>query len=57
MNDTNFLNLFWAIVWGLITVLTVVGIFWNPAQFVAAIIAGCMFVVFVKEYVRIKRMK
>ena len=57
MKDTNFLNLFWAIAWGIMIVLAVVGIFWKPALF--GIIAGAayLFGMFVYEYIRIKRMK
>ena len=57
MKDTNFLNLFWAIVWGLITVLAVVGIFWKPAIYVVVVLAAVMFGVFLHDYVRILRMK
>ena len=57
MKDTNFLNLFWAIVWGLITVLAVVGIFWKPAIFIVIAAAASLCGMFIYDYVRVKRMK
>lgn len=55
MKKENFLNLFWAIVWGLVTVLCIVGIFWNPSSVISALLSGCMFVVFVVEYIKENR--
>lgn len=55
MKKENFLNLFWAIVWGLVTVLSIVGIFWNPSSVISAVLSGCMFAVFVVEYIKENR--
>ena len=55
MKKENFLNLLWAIVWGLVTVLSIVGIFWNPSSVNSAVLSGCMFAVFVVEYIKENR--
>jgi len=55
MKKENLLDLFWAIVWGLVTVLAIVGIFWNPSSVISAVLSGCMFAVFVVEYIKEKR--
>ena len=57
MKDTNFLNLFWGLVWGLIVVLAVVGIFWKPAIFIVIAAAAYLCGRFIYDYVRVKRMK
>ena len=57
MKDTNFLNLFWGLVWGLIVVLAVVGIFWKPAIYVVAVLAAVMFGIFLHDFIRFIRMK
>ena len=57
MKDTNFLNLFWGLVWGLIVVLAVVGIFWKPAIFIVVAAAAYLCGMFIYDYVRVKRMK
>ena len=44
------LDLFWAIVWGLVCALAIVGIFWNPAQIALAVIAGIFCILFVQDY-------
>lgn len=55
MKIDDVLNLFWAIIWGLVTVLTIVGIFWNPSSVIGAVLSGCMFAAFVVEYINEKR--
>lgn len=55
MKIENFLNLFWAIVWGLVTVLSIVGVFWNPSSVITAVLSACMFGVFFVEYIKEKR--
>lgn len=55
MKKENFLNLFWAIVWGLVTVLSIVGIFWNPSSVISAVLSGCMFAAFLVEYIKENR--
>ena len=57
MKDTNFLNLFWGLVWGLIVVLSVVGIFWKPAIYIVVAAAAYLCGMFIYDYVRVKRMK
>ena len=55
MKIEDFLNLFWAIIWCLVTVLSIVGIFWNPSSVISAVLSGCMFAAFVVEYIKEKR--
>lgn len=57
MKDMNFLNLYWAIVWGVVFVLAILGFFWKPCLIATTVIAGITFCVFVKEYIRVKRIK
>lgn len=57
MKKENLLNLFWATIFGLITVLSVVGIFWNPSSIITAVLSLFMCVVFIVEYIRVQRMK
>ena len=57
MKDTNFLNLFWAIVWACIVILAVLGIFWKPAIYVLVAAAAYLCGMFIYDYVRVKRMK
>jgi hypothetical protein len=47
-------NLFWAIVWGVICVLCVIGIFWNPCQIATAVIAGFFCGMFIHDYRKTK---
>lgn len=51
------LNLFWAIVWALVLIGTVAGIFWKPALYIVAGIAAVMVGMFLREYILIVRMK
>lgn len=50
-------NLFWAVVWGLVCILAIIGIFWNPSQWATAVICGCFCGAFIWDYVKEKRMK
>lgn len=50
-------NLFWAIVWGLIFALSVVAIFWNPSHFFTAAISAVLCALFIKDYIEEKRRK
>lgn len=43
-------NLFWAIIWGVVFALAVVGIFWKPCQIVVAVIAAVFCALFVNDY-------
>ena len=47
-------NLFWAIVWALLAVLALVGIWWNPADIFVVIIAGIFCGMFVHDYIKTK---
>ena len=58
MKDVDkLINLFWSLVWAVMLALGVIGIFHKWAVIVEAILAAVMLVVFVKEYIRIARMK
>ena len=47
-------NLFWAIVWGIMVVLSVVGIFWNPAHIFTALISAGFCGLFIYDYIKEK---
>ena len=51
------LDLFWAIVWTVVLILAIVGLFWNPALYV--LIAGSVGFasMFFVDFIRIVRMK
>lgn len=53
----NFLNLFWAIVWAVALILSVVGLFWKGGNAILAVMALVFCFVFAKEYIHIKRIK
>lgn len=48
------ISLFWAIVWGLLFILAIVGIWFNFAQVVSAVIAGLFFGLFTYDYIKTK---
>ena len=48
------ISLFWAIIWGLIFILAIVGIWFNFAQIVNAVIAGFFFGLFIYDYIKTK---
>ena len=50
MSMKNKFHLFWAIIWGLVCALGIIGIFWNPAQIALAVIAGIFCILFVQDY-------
>ena len=50
-------SLFWAVVWAIVFVLAVVGIFWNSAQVITAIIAAAMTAAFVRDYIKTRPFK
>lgn len=47
-------NLFWAIIWTVMTVLSVVAIFWNPSHFLTLGISAVMAVAFWSDYKKSK---
>ena len=53
----NIVNLFWAIVWGVVLAGVVGGIFWKPALYIVALLAAFMLGAFLKDYIYVKRMK
>lgn len=50
-------SIFWAIVWGVVFVLSLVAIWWNPCHIFTAIIAGAFMVAFIVDFVQYKRRK
>lgn len=57
MKYESTLNLFWAIVWGVVLIAAIVGIFWKPAVYAVAVIAAVFFGMFLREFIRFARMK
>lgn len=57
MKYESTLNLFWTIVWGVVLIAAIVGIFWKPAVYAAAVIAEVFFGLFLSEFIRFARMK
>ena len=57
MKYESTLNLFWAIIWGIILIAAVGGIFWKPAIYIVAVIAALFFGAFLREFIRYARMK
>lgn len=49
-------NLFWAIVWGVVFVLAVFGIFWNWAHIFTAFISFLFCAAFVGDYIKAKKL-
>lgn len=57
MDNYKLMNLFWAIVWAVVLVGCILGLFWKFAIYVVALIAAVMLGVFIHDYVEIRRMK
>lgn len=57
MKFENTLNLFWTIVWAVVLVGVILGIFWKPALYVVALIAAAMLGSFLVDFIRVARMK
>ena len=57
MKYESTLNLFWTIVWAVVLIGAIVGIFWKPAIYVVAILAAVMCGMFLREYISFARMK
>ena len=51
------INLFWAIIWGMVFVTAIVGMFWNPAHSLTAVISGIFCSIFVHDYINAKAKK
>lgn len=56
MTHERTLNLFWAIVWAVVLIGAIAGIFWKPAIYVVAVIAAVMFGMFLHDFIRFMRM-
>lgn len=57
MKYGNALNLYWAIVWAVVLIGAIVGIFWKPAIYVVAVLSAIKFGMFLYETIRYARMK
>lgn len=57
MKLENTVNLFWMIVWAVVLVGVILGIFWKPALYVVALIAAAMLGSFLVDFIRVARMK
>lgn len=57
MKFENTLNLFWTIVWAVVLIGVILGIFWKPALYVVALIAAAMLGSFLVDFIRVARMK
>lgn len=57
MKFENTLNLFWTIVWAVVLVGVILGIFWKPALYVVALVAAGMLGSFLVDFIRVARMK
>lgn len=53
--DMEKINLAWAIIWGVMFVLCVVAIFWNPSHFFTAAISAVFTYMFLSDYIKAKR--
>ena len=49
--------IFWACVWGIVFILGIVGIFWNPAQILTVIISGGFCAAFIADYIKARRLE
>lgn len=52
MKNASTLNLFWAIVWALVLIGAIAGVFWKPAIYVVAVIAAIMFGMFLHDFIK-----
>ena len=57
MKYESTLNLLWTIVWAVVLIGAIAGIFWKPAIYVVVVLAAVMFGMFLCEYIRFARMK
>ena len=49
-------NLVWAIVWGVVFLLALVSVWWNPGHFVTLALSGIMCGLFIHDYVKTRGM-
>lgn len=52
----KYVALWWAAIWGLVGLLSVVAMFWNPAQIASVIICGVMCGLFIYDYLKGKEL-
>ena len=57
MKYGNKVNLFWAIVWAVVLLGAILGIFWKPAVYAVVLIAAVMFGMFLHDFIQVSRMK
>lgn len=57
MKYYNAINLFWTIIWAVVLVGVIVGIFWKPSLCVVALVAAAMLGSFVVDFIRVMKMK
>lgn len=57
MKYDNHINLIWVVVWGLVLVGAILGMFWKPALWIIVGVSAFMLAVFAAEFIRILRMK
>lgn len=57
MKYESTLNLFWTIIWAVVLIGAIAGIFWKPAIYVVAVLSAVMFGTFLREYIHFVRMK
>lgn len=57
MKYESTLNLFWTIVWAVVLIGAIAGIFWKPAIYGVAVLAAVMFGMFLHDFIRFVRMK
>lgn len=52
MKYESTLNLFLTIVWAVVLIGAIVGIFWKPAIYVVAVLAAVMFGMFLHDFIK-----
>lgn len=50
-------NLFWAIVWAVILICSIIGLFWKPAIYAAILVSAVMLGMFLHDFIKVIRMK
>ena len=50
-------NLFWAIVWAVVLIGSIVGLFWKPIIYAVIVIAAIMLGMFLHDFIKVIRMK
>lgn len=57
MKYDNIYNLFWVIVWTVMLVGVIVGIFWKPVLYVLVIVSAVVLGMYLREFVKVAKMK